>query len=54
MKPHLHTDMQDSISVTGGLLMTTLPVVILGMRKVQLADYLPALVIAPLLTQWWR
>ena len=53
MKPHLHMDMQDAISVTGGLLMLTLPVVILGLRKVELADYLPALIIAPLLTHWW-
>jgi uncharacterized membrane protein YqgA involved in biofilm formation len=27
--------------------------VILDLRKVPLANYLPALVLAPLLTRWW-
>jgi uncharacterized membrane protein YqgA involved in biofilm formation len=29
-------------------------VVILDVRKVPLANYLPSLAVAPLLTHWWR
>ncbi len=42
-----------SIGVTGGLIVLMIPVVILEVRKAPLADYLPALVAAPLLTAWW-
>jgi len=42
-----------SISATGGLLVLCIPMVILGLKKVPLADYLPSLIIAPLLTRWW-
>lgn len=39
----------DSFSATGGLLVLTISLVILGVQKVPLADYLPALLVAPLL-----
>ena len=44
----------DAFSSTGGLLLTTIALTLLELRKVPLADYLPALVYAPLLTAWWR
>lgn len=44
----------DAFSATGGLILTTIALVILGLRKVPLANYLPALAYAPLLTAWWR
>ena len=43
-----------SIRVTGGLVVLCITVVILELRKVPLANYLPSLVVAPLLTHWWR
>jgi len=48
----LEPAMINSLNATGGLLMMCLPLVIYGVRKVPLADYLPALAVAPLLTKW--
>jgi uncharacterized membrane protein YqgA involved in biofilm formation len=42
-----------SVSLTGGLLVFSIALVILELKKVALADYLPSLVYAPLLTWWW-
>jgi uncharacterized membrane protein YqgA involved in biofilm formation len=47
------TALRDSIGVTGGFIIATISLVILDLRKVPLANYLPALVLAPLLTHWW-
>lgn len=44
----------DSMRVTGGMVVLCITVVILDLRKVPLANYLPSLVVAPLLTHWWR
>ncbi len=43
-----------SVHVTGGLVVLCISVVIVGLRKVPLANYLPSLALAPLLTHWWR
>ncbi len=52
---HLHDPLLlGSIHVTGGLVVLCLMVAILDLRKVPLANYLPSLVVAPLLTHWWR
>ncbi len=53
---HLQSDLAllNSIRVAGGLVVMCIAVVILGLRQVPLANYLPSLVVAPLLTQWWR
>lgn len=40
----------DSVNVTAGLLVFTVSLIILELKKVELADYLPSLVYAPLLT----
>jgi hypothetical protein len=55
LKPFLdqHPELLYSISATGGLLVVCISVVILEIRKVPLANYLPALVVAPLLAWWW-
>ena len=45
--------LKDSLNVTGGLVVATIALVVLDLRKVPLANYLPALVYAPLLTRWW-
>lgn len=42
----------DTINVTNGLLITCVAFVILQLKKIEITDYLPSLVVAPLLT-WW-
>lgn len=44
----------NSVNVTGGLLVVFVSLVIFQVRKIELADYLPALAFAPLLTWLWR
>jgi uncharacterized membrane protein YqgA involved in biofilm formation len=44
----------DSINATGGLLIWCLALIILELKKVPVADYLPSLIFAPLLTWIWR
>ena len=46
-------EMLNSISATGGLLVVCISVVILEIRRVPLANYLPALIVAPALAWWW-
>jgi uncharacterized membrane protein YqgA involved in biofilm formation len=53
--PHLQNQaMMDSINATGGLLVFCVALIILELKKVELADYLPSLIYAPLLTWWWK
>jgi len=40
------------VCITAGLLVSLISLVILGLRRVELANYLPALVMAPLLDFW--
>jgi uncharacterized membrane protein YqgA involved in biofilm formation len=44
----------DSISATAGLLICCLALIVLDLKKVRVADYLPSLAFAPLLTWFWR
>ena len=44
----------DPINATAGLLVFCVALIILELKKVELADYLPSLVFAPLLTWLWR
>jgi uncharacterized protein len=44
----------DSVNAAAGLLVMTVGVVIFEIRRVHLADYLPALAVAPLLTWLWK
>ena len=44
----------DSVGAVGGLMVCFVALVIFEFRKIRLADYLPSLVYAPLLTWWWR
>lgn len=54
LEPYLRNkDVLDSINATGGLLIVCTSVLILDFAKVPLADYLPSLIVAPLLTYWW-
>lgn len=45
-------ELLSAVSLTGGMMVMTIVLVILEVRKVPLADYLPALVVAPLLANW--
>jgi uncharacterized membrane protein YqgA involved in biofilm formation len=42
------------ISATGGLLVACISLIILEVRSVKLADYMPSLLVAPVLSWWWR
>jgi uncharacterized membrane protein YqgA involved in biofilm formation len=44
--------MLDAINATGGLLVLCISLVVLEIAKVPLANYLPSLVVAPLLARW--
>ena len=51
LKPFLEAhELLDSVNTTGGLLVFSVALVILGLRKVELTDYLPSLALAPLIT----
>lgn len=49
--PHLSSPGLNSVSATAGLLACIVTIVIFEVRKVPLANYLPALAVAPLLTK---
>jgi len=44
----------DPVNATAGLLVFCIALIILELKKIELADYLPSLVFAPLLAWWWR
>ena len=46
--------LMNSLNATGGLLVFCIALVILELKKVELADYLPSLAFAPLLTWLWK
>ena len=51
LRPFLETHgLLDSVNATGGLLVFSVSLVILGLKRIELADYLPSLAVAPLLT----
>ena len=53
IKPHLTTPETNAVNMAAGLLACIITIVIFEVRRVELANYLPALVVAPLLTKWW-
>lgn len=45
----------DAINATDGLLIFCVAMIILGLKKIEVANYFPSLAFAPLLTWWlWR
>jgi uncharacterized membrane protein YqgA involved in biofilm formation len=44
----------NSANAVGGLLVFCVALVMLGLKRIELADYLPSLVVAPLITLWWH
>lgn len=54
MAPFLKTHLLlDSVNAAGGLLVFCVALVILELKKIELADYLPSLAFAPLITWLW-
>jgi uncharacterized membrane protein YqgA involved in biofilm formation len=55
LQPFLRShELLNSVNAVGGLVVCTVGVVIFEIRRVQLADYLPALAVAPLITWLWK
>jgi uncharacterized membrane protein YqgA involved in biofilm formation len=55
LEPLLRTHgLVDPVNAVGGVLVFSVALVMLGIKKVELADYLPSLAIAPLLAALWR
>jgi len=52
--PHLAPAMLASLNATSGLLVFCIALIILELRKIELADYLPSLLFAPLLAWFWK
>ena len=48
-----HHNLVDSVNATGGLLIFCVALIIFEIRKIEVTDYLPSLIFAPLLTWWW-
>lgn len=44
----------NTCNAVGGLLVFCVALVMLGLKRIELADYLPSLIVAPLITLWWR
>ena len=44
----------DSINAVGGLLLFSIALVMLGLKRIELTDYLPSLIFGPMLTWLWR
>jgi hypothetical protein len=44
----------DSVGAVGGMLVFCVSLIVLELKKIQLADYLPSLVMAPLITFFWK
>ncbi|HEY2951547.1 MAG TPA: DUF554 domain-containing protein [Verrucomicrobiae bacterium] len=53
LEQHEQQAMVESINATGGMLVFCIALVILEIRKIELADYLPSLAVAPVLAWWW-
>jgi uncharacterized membrane protein YqgA involved in biofilm formation len=50
LEPHR---LVDPVNATAGLLIFCVALIIFEVRKIEVTDYLPSLVFAPLLTWWW-
>ena len=50
LSPHLTAGLTDSVNATGGLLVFCVALIILDLKTLHLADYIPSLAFAPLLT----
>ncbi len=55
LEPWLHSHgLVESVLATDGLLIFSVSLVIMNVKKIELADYLPSLAVAPLITFFWK
>ncbi len=55
MEPFLQAnDLLDATNAVGGMLVFCVALIVLELKKVELADYLPSLILGPLITYYWR
>jgi uncharacterized membrane protein YqgA involved in biofilm formation len=55
LKPFLEAHaLLDPVNAAGGLVVFSVALVIFGLIKIELADYLPSLLFAPLISALWR
>ncbi len=55
LRPFLHQHgLVDSILATDGFLIFCVALIILNLKKIELADYVPSLAIAPVITWFWK
>ncbi len=55
VKPFLEAHgLMESVNAVSGVLIFSVALVLLKLKRVALADYLPALIVAPLVAWWWR
>ena len=55
LEPYLNElKLTDSVCVVGGMLVFSAALIIMELKKLSLADYLPSLAMAPLITWLWR
>jgi uncharacterized membrane protein YqgA involved in biofilm formation len=54
LRPVLEGDLLQSVNAVGGLIICTVGTVIFEIKRVELADFLPALAVAPLITWVWK
>lgn len=55
LEPYLRDPtLLDSINATGGMLVFCIALIMLELKRIELADYLPSLIFAPLITWVWR
>jgi uncharacterized membrane protein YqgA involved in biofilm formation len=55
LEPYLHQlKLTDSVCVVSGMLVFSAALVIMELKKLSLADYLPSLAMAPLITWLWK
>jgi uncharacterized protein len=47
-------ELVDAINAVGGLLVSCVALVMLGLKRIELADYLPSLLLAPMICWLWR
>jgi uncharacterized membrane protein YqgA involved in biofilm formation len=50
----MRLDVVDSINAVGGMLVFCVALVIFELKRIELADYLPALIVAPVITHFWK
>ena len=54
MSERLYVQVAGAINATGGMLVFCIALIILELKRIELADYLPSLIFAPLITWVWR